>query len=60
MILHQYRIRRVYPPHMQRRYYHHYLKVKYPRLWGKRYRSYLSIKELEKEVYILHIENIEQ
>jgi hypothetical protein len=27
---------------------------------GKRYRSYLSIEELEKEVYILYIENIER
>jgi len=27
---------------------------------GKRYRSYLSIEKLEKEVYILYIENIEQ
>ena len=27
---------------------------------GKRYRSNLSIEEIEKEVYILRIENIEQ
>jgi hypothetical protein len=30
-----------------------------PRSAGKRYRSYLSIEELEKEAYILRIENIE-
>jgi len=27
---------------------------------GKRYRSYLSTKELEKEAYTLYIENIER